>query len=44
MRQIEDCRRMHCRGEVKKQQTLEGDTTYVCQSCGAEYTETGVRK
>jgi len=44
MRMIEDCRKMYCQGDVKKQQTLTGDTTFVCQNCGAEYTEEGFRK
>jgi len=37
----DDCRRMHCRGEITKQTCLDGSTVYMCNSCGKEYTETG---
>jgi len=36
-----DCRRMHCRGKITKQGRLNGEVTYICNSCGKEYTEKG---
>lgn len=37
----DDCRRMHCRGKVMRQQSLTGEELFICSSCGAEYTEGG---
>jgi len=37
----DDCRRMHCRGEIMRQTRLDGTKVYMCNKCGKEYEKSG---